>query len=289
MDRKWGFVFLAVSALAYGLIHVIDKLSLNAGADPFSYSFARIGIGAVMMALFLKTTGKSNLHVVFDSRLIKDFVIIGVLASGWGLLFQIVGLQYTTPTNVAVTLVLAAPLTTLFAVLFFKEKLPKNFLPISFLLLAGVYLVLTKGKGFSLNSGDLLVVIASAAFAFSNAYAKETLKSVRTSVLAFARLLFGALSIALLFPFLPFHPASLLPSLSIVLLGGLIFGIRVITFYKGVELTTASIAMHATLVFPVITALSSYALFGTPIELVQWLGIALVLGGAYALTRLELP
>ncbi len=287
MDKSKGFIFLAISTLAYGFIHIIDKMVLNEGADAAAYSFFRVAIGAFIVGVFALFTKRDSLKLTVDKRFLKSLILIGVIGMGWRVLFQIMGLEHTTPTNVAVTMMLVAPLTTLFAVLHFKEKLPRHFWRVSIALLLGVYLVLGRGELIIPNFGDALILIAAIGFGYSNAYSKGTLNKLSTTIVTFGSLLFGALSIGILIPVFSFPIGSLLPVLGMALLGGVVFGIRMITFFKGIDLTSASIAAHFILLAPVITAIASSYFLAEQILPMQWLGITIVLIGTYALTKLK--
>jgi drug/metabolite transporter (DMT)-like permease len=284
--RKAGIIYLSIATVTYGALQVVDKLALNAGVDPSSYTIARVFIAMVFLAVFITFQSRKNLVRVFRKDHLKDLAIIGILASGWGLLLQIVGLSLTTATNTSIILAFVAPLTSFFAYFLLKEVLPKMFLLASALMIMGSLVVLYKPIS-PINLGDILVLLAAVGYAFSNAYAKKSMGRIQTSLITFGRLFFGSLSIALVIPFLGLGFATLLKAPGWVVLGGLIFAIRMVTYFKGIEIEGASIAATFLLFSPAVTVMLATLMLGETLTVTVLIGLVIVLTGGLLLTSMK--
>lgn len=240
----------------------------------------------LFIAAFVTFRKKNSIVSVFKREHLKDLIIIGVLASGIGLLFQIIGLSYTTATNTSIILTFVAPLTSVFAYFMLKEPTPKMFVISSILMVVGSIIILYKPIS-PLGVGDLLICVAVIGFAFSNAYAKRTMKNIPTEVVTFGRLLFGSLSIALLIPFFHFGFSSLIKAPVLVIVSGLIFGIRMVTYYKGIEIEGAAIAATFLLFSPVVTVLLASLFLGETLTINVIGGLVTIIIGGFLLTRVK--
>src|SRR5260221_14172866 len=105
-----GIVYLVIATLTYGGLQVVDKLALNAHVDSSAYTISRVFISMLFLAVFISFQKGQRVSVAFKKEHLKDLIIIGVLASGIGLLFQVVGLSLTTATNTSIILTFVAPL-----------------------------------------------------------------------------------------------------------------------------------------------------------------------------------
>ena len=106
-----GVLYLSIATLTYGVLHVIDKAVLNQGIPAPSYTVCRVFIAFFILALFTLARPHPDWKLVIRNSNLRDLLIIGVLASGWGLLLQTFGLTFTSATNVSMLLGLVAPFT----------------------------------------------------------------------------------------------------------------------------------------------------------------------------------
>ena len=280
-----GFFYLLIATLSYGALQAVDKVVLNAKVDPVAYTISRVIISMLFLGILVLVRNRRSFISVFKPVHWKDLFIIGVLASGIGLLFQMIGLSYTTATNMSIILAFTAPLTTLFAFFILKERISQKFIAASLLMLLGVLLIFTKNPVNGFGLGDILIVIAIIGYAYSNVYAKKTMGKLPTSTVTLGRLFFGSLSLALLFPFLGFSFSSLLKAPFLVVLGGAIFGIRMLAYYKGIEIEGASTAATFLLFSPVVTVGLAASYLNESLTTTIILGMMLVIIGGLLLTK----
>lgn len=284
--NKSGIIFLSIATLTYGALQVVDKFALNSKVDSSAYTISRVFIAMSFLLVYISCGKRQNILAVFKKEHIKDLFIIGIFASGLGLLLQIIGLSLTTATNTSIILTFVAPLTSVFAYLMLREAMPKLFLIALILMITGSLIVLYKPIS-PFGAGDLFVLLAVIGYAFSNAYAKKTMRKISTGVVTFGRLFFGSLSIAVLIPLLHFDFSSLFRIPSLLIISGLIFGIRMITYYKGIEIEGASVAATFLLFSPVITVLFASVFLGEKLSVNVISGLITIIAGGFLLIRVK--
>lgn len=285
--KKSGLFFLIIATLSYGAVQIVDKAVLNYKVNPSAYAVSRVFISMFFLAVTLILQRKHKLSSVFKRKHLKDLIIIGIFGSGIGLLMQISGLSYTTATNMSMLLVFVAPFTSIFAFLMLQEPLSKRFISASMLMLFGVLIIYAKNSVSRFGPGDFLIIMATIGYAYSNVYAKKTMRNLPSMIVTFGRLLFGSLSLLILFPVLNFSFKTLLNAPFLVISGGVIFGIRMITYYKGMEIENASVAGTFLLFSPVVTVSLASLFLKEPLTVQTVIGFCLVFTGGLLLTKLK--
>lgn len=257
-----GFNYLMVATVAYGILHVIDKAALSGGVDSTAYTISRVFIAALMLGGIALATQQNVVSNLFRAGSLRDLVIIGTLASGWGLLLQIQGLSLTSATNTALLLTLVAPVTTFFAVLILKEELFPGLVISMLVMIAGICCVYGLDQATSFGAGDTLILIAVLGYGMSNVLVRKTMNNVPATIVTLGRLLFGSLSIAILIPVLATPLASVTNAPFWTLLGGIVFGVRMTAYHKGIQHEGASVAATFLLFSPLVTELTAKIALG---------------------------
>lgn len=118
-----------------------------------------------------------------------------------GFAFQIVGLQYTTPSKNAFLTALNVVMVPFIAFVILKKKIGMKSIAGAVMAIAGVGL-LSLEKNLTLGIGDALTLICAAGFAFQIFFTSEFVKKYRAVVLNFVQMLTAvALSVVSLFLF----------------------------------------------------------------------------------------
>lgn len=118
-----------------------------------------------------------------------------------GFAFQIVGLQYTTPSKNAFLTALNVVMVPFIAFVILKKKIGMKSIAGAVMAIAGVGL-LSLEKNLTLGIGDALTLICAAGFAFQIFFTSEFVKEYRAVVLNFVQMLTAvALSVVSLFLF----------------------------------------------------------------------------------------
>jgi len=196
--NKIALAYLIGTSLFYGLLIVIQKIGLNFGLDPLSFSFSR-SIIVVFISLLFFSSQLKNLKFIKKYELI-DLIFLGVVSSV-SILILFLGQKITTAVN-AGFLIRLTPLFVLpLAYLLLKKKSSKNSVFFMFLMLIGTFLLTTNGALMIPHLGDLLIIFVALIIAFQNVFAKKIMNSVSTEIVIFFRVCLSALLIAIFIPF----------------------------------------------------------------------------------------
>lgn len=282
-----GIFYLTVALLTFAFTHITDKIGISKGVKPPVFSFFRILFGLFfVLTVWLSLKKKKKLKL--EKQHIKDLAIIGSLSSGLGGLLSIVALSFTTATNKGVMQGMHTASTLIFAYLMLHERLPKLFYSIFITMIFGLTLLTSKGFIQLPNKGDWILFLTVPLAGFCNSYAKKTMKRVKSLTVSLGRYLFGALFLSLSLFFFGLQNISTLKNGIIwVVFSGILNGIRIITFYKGIALEGPTIAATMLAISPAITAISAFLILGETFNFLQILGLSLVIIGALILTRLK--
>lgn len=282
-----GIFYLTVALLTFGFTHITDKIGISKGVKPPVFSFFRILFGLFFVfTVWLALKKKKRLKL--KKEYLKDLAIIGLLSSGLGGLLSITALSFTTATNKGIMQGLHTASTLVFAYFMLHERLPKLFYPTFTTMILGLIFLTSKGLLQPPNTGDWILFLTVPLAGFCNSYAKKTMKRVKSLTISLGRYLFGALFLSLSLFFFGLQNISTLKNGIIwVIFSGILNGIRIIAFYKGVELEGPTLAATMLTISPVITAISAFFILKETFNFLQILGLFLVIIGALILTRLK--
>jgi drug/metabolite transporter (DMT)-like permease len=131
--------------------------------------------------------------------------------------------------------------------------------------------------------GDLIIILAAIQLGFTNSLAKRTMSKIPAEVISSMRLIFAAIFLLVAIPLL--QGAGSFASISngfwYVISSALLTSTFVFTFYKGIELSTPSLASIFFLLSAVVSAVLAYFVLGEILSLIQIIGGLLILVGAY--------
>ncbi|MCK5058733.1 MAG: DMT family transporter [Candidatus Aminicenantes bacterium] len=285
--RSIIYLLIYVHVLALG--HVLQKLVLNHGVDRFVFAFLRITTGFVIITILLLF--KKYRPVTVIKKNIRPFIVLGVCFSGCGILLKFWGLSMTTATNAAFIMSLSSVASVLFAFLLLKEKARKRFYFIVLGMIAGVYLVTTRGQQLMPRTGDLIILGLAFLIGFMQVYGKRLLNTLSVLETSFGRSFVGMLFLGLMsLIFAPqgFATISSFPILLLVLANGVTFSSGIMLFYMALQNEGASNAAVFNLLVPVLTAFLGYLFLSEVLNVFQFTGGAVILAGSFLISRLKM-
>ncbi|OEH84187.1 hypothetical protein BHU72_12345 [Desulfuribacillus stibiiarsenatis] len=154
-------ILLIIVAFIWGATFVIVKNAIDI-LPPFSFNAIRFFIASVFLLLIMLIFYRKPLKELNGSTWIAGFFIGVFLFAGYA--FQTFGLLYTTASKAGFITGLSVVLVPLFAVLFFKEYIRRQFvIGISFAMV-GLFL-LSVNSNWNIAYGDFLVFLCAIAYA----------------------------------------------------------------------------------------------------------------------------
>lgn len=282
--NKITIAYLLGTSLFYGLLIVVQKIGLNQGLDPLSFSFSRSFIIIFISLLFFSLKLK-NLKFLKKHEL-KDLFILGIVSAA-AILILFLGQNITTAVN-AGFLIRLTPLFVLpFTYIILKEKCTRHSIFYMCILLIGAFLLTTNGTLKIPHLGDLLIIIVALTIGFQNVFAKKIMHSVKREIVIFFRVFLSALLIVIVIPiFLGYQSLNALFSgLIYVILAAILYFLSVVCQYRAINLVGPFITTSFFLSGSLFSAFFAYILLGETLSTIQWIGAASILLGGYFLIK----
>ncbi|WP_313578833.1 DMT family transporter [Lacrimispora sp.] len=181
MKKRLAIGGLILVTIIWGGGFVASDMALES-MRPFQIMAVRFLLGTILMGLIsihsLKGITKSE---------VKAGGLMG-LALFAGFAFQIVGLQYTTPSKNAFLTALNVVIVPFISFLILRKKIGARGIAGAVMSMAGVAL-LSLDRNFSLGLGDGLTLICAVGFAFQIFLTSEFVKKYRATVLNFIQMI----------------------------------------------------------------------------------------------------
>jgi drug/metabolite transporter (DMT)-like permease len=181
MKKRLAIGGLILVTIIWGGGFVASDMALES-MRPFQIMAVRFLLGTILMGLIsirsLKGITKSE---------VKAGGLMG-LALFAGFAFQIVGLQYTTPSKNAFLTALNVVIVPFISFLILRKKIGARGIAGALMSIAGVAL-LSLDRNFSLGLGDGLTLICAVGFAFQIFLTSEFVKKYRATVLNFIQMI----------------------------------------------------------------------------------------------------
>jgi len=189
MKNKVAIGGLILVTIIWGGGFVASDMALES-MRPFQIMVIRFLLGAVLMGLI----SIKSLKGITKAEVIAGGLMGAALFAGFA--FQIVGLQYTTPSKNAFLTALNVVIVPFIAFVILKKRIGIKGIFGAVMSVAGVAL-LSLDSNFSLNPGDGLTLVCAVGFAFQIFLTGEFVKKYRVAVLNFVQMVTAFLLSAL--------------------------------------------------------------------------------------------
>lgn len=261
--------------LTTGVI-LVTKFIFNTGVDPLNFSYQILMVAALILFIYgLYKESKSELLSRLPIKMISMVVLTGVLGGGLAYALNGLGLKYSTATNYSFLIQTSVFFTAILAFFFLKENLKPMKILLLIILLAGVYLITTKGNLIVPNRGDLLLLLGTLAYAVANIMAKVALTNVPAITFTTYRLLFGGLSLILFLILIGKFSVEI--NWFWIIGVGAIVAVGTLAIHKVLVYSTASYMSMMATITPVLTASMAWTFLGEVMSAMQLVGGGLII------------
>jgi len=271
------------TALISGFNIFINKVFV-AKVDPLILTAVRaLFIGLIFLAISYGVSKKKKES--FKKVSWAPLLFIGVVGGGLAFWLFFEGLKLTTAGRAAFIHKTLPLYAIILAFVFLKEKITKQQIVASALMIAGLVFLESTLLLSSIRLGDFLVLGATVLWACENMFSKRVMNLKETNwVVSFSRMFFGSLVLFALIFIL--GRASLLWNLDAnqilyIAISAFLLLLYVLTYYWGLRYINLSKASVLLLISPVITLVLGITYLHEPVYYNQLLGSALILIGAY--------
>jgi drug/metabolite transporter (DMT)-like permease len=282
LGRPALLALVALFSLLWSSAFVAGKVAV-AELTPVMTLVLRFAISVVVMLPFCLASSS----LLFDRRIVWTASLLGVLNNAIYLGFTFSALQFTSPAAVIVIVSCAPFITALLAAVLGIERLSMMKCAGIIVGILGVGVISSAGMTFSDLGGMGLALIGTVAFACATVLFRDKSKGLPVLLVNFWQSVAGAVA---LLPVLVLQDVQV-PALSMPTIAALVYLALVATiggmalWLFLIRVSGASSASSYHLLNPVFGVLLSYAVFGTPMKLTDFIGAAIIAAGL-ALTML---
>jgi drug/metabolite transporter (DMT)-like permease len=285
-----GWVALVACVFSSGTYNAFAKL-LSGGLSPLSLFFlSELLTGFFVMFSFGVMPVFRGLARLKGKDL-RSMILVGLLSGTTAPLLLFSGLRLSTAVNASLFGNLEPVFLVMLAVLVLGERFTQRHIVAGIAVLIGMVTISLRGftDGLQWNAGDVLLVLASLAFAVGSIVFRKKLRHAQPHLVLFMRAVVAVSCFFLASPFIS-HPLieeirALPLSLVPVLIG---FGfisrfLNVFTFYEALDrlpVTTVSLVVNLTVIVSIAFA---WLLLGEPISWYHILGGGLIVLGTLIL------
>ncbi len=293
-----GTILALLTALISGVSITANKVFV-VGIDPTVFTSVRaliIGLAFLAIIAYTKKFDTKQMTAAFRTADWRALLAIGITGGAVAFLMFFSGLQMTTGGRASFIHKTLPIYVALLSYWFLKEKIPiKQTYALIIMLLGTVLIFGSVIEPSALWSnptlGDALVLGATVMWAVENTIARKTMLKGETNwIVAFSRMFIGAL---ILFGVAGLTgKAGMLMALTatqtvnILISTGFLFG-YVFCWYWAIKLINVSKAATILLLAPVISTVAGVLVLSEPVPMVQMIGSALILAGAYAVATVR--
>lgn len=280
-----GFLFAVTMSFFWAMAIVNMRFLLNAGENPLNMTF---WINLFMAVFWLPLFAKHFRELLSLSVKYKALLVVIAVSSSIGInLLQSLAIQNSPAVNFAFLYRTIVVFTVILAWIFFKEKITKGKIVLTVMILAGSYLLTTKGEGLVLTRGDIYTLLMALSAAFiANILIKHTISKMHPdlsgSVITFITVA------SLLAISLGTRSLTVPKNIPWIAIGGLIAFIQVATRNRAYKIASASFVTMIVSVTPVFVSILSYFLLNEKLETIQLVGGLLIVSSGFLVEKLKI-
>jgi drug/metabolite transporter (DMT)-like permease len=284
--KKLGVAIILLASIMWAIEPILAKLSFE-NSDFLHTSAIRAMVAALTAFIYIALTRKAPLKVT--RRQLSPLIYIALVGTLIADFMYFFGLSQIPVINAVIIGHMQPIFIIAFGFFLLKtDKLTKfDYLGISLMILAGLLVTTrTMENLFALRfgtTGDLIVLTATIAWATSAIVMKKYLTMVDAGVISFYRFFFPALIFA---AYLGVTSSLFIANIYQVCIG-VIIGIGTILYYEGLKRLKAAQVSGLELSTPFFAAILAYFFLSEVVTSLQILGIALLFGGVYLISKKE--
>ncbi len=290
-------IAIIIAAALWGLDGIVLRPSLYTLPVPLVVLIESSIVALLLTPFFIK---KFNFLKNLKLRDWLSFFAVALFGGALGTMAITKALFYVNYANLSVV-VLIQKLQPVFAItlaaILLKEKLQTEFYLWAGIALIGAYLMTFGIHLPTLNSGDktpiaaLFSLIAAISFGSSTVFSKRALKNVGFEMGTYLRFLISSLVMIFIVlssgDYQSISKVSQMQWIVFLIIAFTTGGPAIFLYYYGLKSVPASVSAICELSFPLTAVLLEYFVHGNLLDVVQWIGVLLLLGGILKVSTLS--
>src|SRR3989344_4805999 len=268
---KKGILLALLTALISGTSIFYNKLVVVKGIDPLVFNIIKNGGVAIILSVLIFSSSKRNLLQQISPSNLKKLLLIGIIGGSIPFVLYFEGLRSVAATNANLIHKSLFIWVTAMAIPLLGERV-STWQGAGYILVAASNLAIGGLPKFTASPAEFMILAATIFWSVEYIIAKKTLRSVDSSIVAWARMFVGSIvliiiaqvngKMPLLFQITSEQLRMILPS--IVLLAAF-----VTTLYKALKFAPATVVTAVLILATPITNVLSVLFMNQPIPQVQ--------------------
>ena len=285
--KQAGILFVLLASVMWAVEPVFAKLSYQ-NSDFLQTSGVR-AVFVTLTALVYVVLSKRREKLRVNKKVLPSLIYLAVVGTVFADLLYFFALTKVPVVNA----VLIGHMQPVFVILigFFILKTDKltafDYIGIAFMITSGLLVTTKTLENLSTlrlgTSGDLMVLVATIAWATTTVTARRYLKGLDAGIITFYRFMFASIVLIIYL--------TLTSNLAVAnyyqMLVGVVVGVGTILYYEGLKRIKAAQVSAMELTAPFFAALFGFFILGETVTVLQLIGISLLLMGIYCLSRKE--
>jgi drug/metabolite transporter (DMT)-like permease len=286
IDKRHGLTYALLFSIFWAVNIILVKIGLLEGVHPLVFIFIMFATAALLSIFYNLVFNRDEFKKINKSNIWK-MILVGVIGSGMANIFTFYGLKLSTAINYGFIIKTGLIFVIALSYFFLKERITPQKIFLALLLLAGAYLISTKGESYIPHIGDILIVGGAFFYSVSTIIAKPLLRAVKPETLVMFRTAFASLFIL---PFVPFIATRTfnLKTLLIVILAGFIAFLSLTFLNKTLQNATASYVSMMSMITPLLVAIMAFAILGEGMNMHQLIGGVLIISSAMLIQKTDI-
>ena len=201
-ESQKGIVILLISILLTSTYAVFNKILLR-DLDPLTLTFiSQILSVVILLSIFGGIPEWKMIHKRPAKELIA-LIVVGIMSAAIAPFVFLKGLELTTATNAVLIVKMDSIALAIISVIWLKEKITKQQVAGTLIMLIGLYIVVTKGNPMDLSfqMGDILIFAAAIIWAMAVSVYKKYLHEITPEATVVVSNGIGAITLFFLGPF----------------------------------------------------------------------------------------
>ncbi len=273
--RSKGLLFVMIFSIIWALQIIMSKIALNNGASAFAFLFQIMIVAAIILLVYILIFQKNTLRLVHRQDM-RKLLLIAFIGTAVANTLGYYGLEHSTSVSYGFLVKTAVFFTIVLSHFLIDEKIDSHKIILMIALLAGVYLITTKGVALVPNRFDILIVMSAFFYALANTVAKTVLRDIPADVVALFRLTFGAFFLLLLMP-LFCRNFYVVVDYNLVIVTGILLAMMQIMLYRTLQITSACYLSMMSMATPLIVTIIGVFILKESFSAVQTVGGALII------------
>jgi len=288
--EKEGIIFVIITIFIAGALPIIIKYGTGLINPLFFATFSSLIAG---IFLFVLAVLKGNWKILFDKRYFFHFLLIGFFGITLSNICFFFGVTLTSGINSSILLVIEPLYAIFIGYILLNEKITLKQMFFTFVIMLGTVVVVSRAK-FSLNWGDLLVLLTPLCWQIAHFFSKRLMtehKEITPMIIATARTLYGGIFLFILSSakgMNQYNKLGVKGVLLILLFQGIIgFALHYSIWYEAIKRLNLSKATTLVSVYPTFSILLAWLILKEVPNLYQLAGFGIIILGIFGLSGIK--